>query len=105
MSSNKYNGWTNYETWNFNLWIRNKESDYVYALGIAFDSKDEYELSKRLEEWAEEMADDAERYAHGFIKDMVSSSIKEVNFYEVATHLWEDITQRTKERSELWGEE
>ena len=27
---------------------------------------------------------------HGFIGDMVNSSIKEVNFYEVAEHLWED---------------
>ena len=44
-------------------------------------------------------------YTHGFIKDMVNSSVGEVNFYEVAEHLWEDITQRTKERSELWEEE
>ena len=105
--SSKYNGWTNYETWNFNLWITNEEPDYEYALELAFDSEHEYELSKKLESWAEDMADDVLRsyeYAHGFIKDMVNSSVKEVNFYEVATHLWEDITQRTKERSELWGE-
>ena len=97
MKDNKYNGWTNYETWNFNLWITNEEEDYSHALEMAFDSLDEYELSKRLEEWAEEMADDAERYAHGFIKDMVNSSIKEVNFYEVATHLWEERQEAIRE--------
>ena len=106
--SSKYNGWTNYETWNFNLWITNEEEDYSHALELAEDSENEYELSKRLEEWAEDMAEDvltSYEYAHGFIRDMISSSVQEVNFYEVAKHLWEDITQRTKERSELWGEE
>ena len=46
------------------------------------------------------MADDvltSYEYAHGFIKDMVSSSIKEVNFYEVATHLWEERQEAIRE--------
>ena len=92
MLDNKYNGWTNYETWNFNLWITNEEADYNYALEMAGESTDKWELSKKLEEWAENMAED---YKHieqfsGFIMDMINSSIKEVNFYEVAEHLWED---------------
>jgi hypothetical protein len=98
--SNKYNGWTNYETWNFNLWITNEESDYSHALELAEDSKDRYELSKKLESWAEDMADDVLRsyeYAHGFIKDMVNSSVKEVNFYEVAEHLWDEIHEEEEE--------
>ena len=98
--SSKYNGWTNYETWNFNLWITNTEADYSYALEMAFDSLDEYELSKRLKEWACEMADDvlnSHEYEHGFISDMVNSSIKEVNFYEVATHLWEERQEAIRE--------
>ena len=102
--SNKYNGWTNYETWNFNLWITNEESDHNHALEIAEDSENKYELSKKLEEWAENMADEELPNQCSFIADMVNSSIKEVNFYEVAKHLWEDRTQRMKERSELWGE-
>ena len=91
--SSKYNGWTNYETWNFNLWITNEESDHAYALVLAKESENKYGLSKKLEEWAEDMADDVLRsyeYTHGFIKDMVNSSIKEVNFYEVAEHLWDE---------------
>ena len=106
--SSKYNGWTNYETWNFNLWITNEEGDYDYATELARDSKDKYALSESLQDWASEMANDvlsSYEYAHGFITDMVNSSVKEVNFHEVAKHLWEDRTQRMKERSELWGEE
>ena len=98
--SNKYNGWTNYETWNFNLWITNNEGDYRHALQLTEDSINKYELSKDLEEWAEDMADDVLRsyeYAHGFIKDMVNTSIKEVNFYEVAEHLWDEVHNEEEE--------
>ena len=105
MSSNKYNGWTNYETWNFNLWITNEESDHNHALELAEDSENEYGLSKKLEEWAEDMASDAltsYEYTHGFIKDMVNSSVGEVNFYEVAEHLWEERQEAIKEHD---GEE
>jgi len=31
MSSNDYNGWTNYETWNVNLWIQNDEAIYGFV--------------------------------------------------------------------------
>ena len=97
--SNKYNGWTNYETWNFNLWITNEEEDYSKVLELAFDSEDEYELSKKLEELALEMAEDykyIEQFS-GFIMDMINSSIKEVNFYEVAEHLWDEIHDEEEE--------
>mgnify|MGYP003108365507 FL=1 len=98
--SNKYNGWTNYETWNFNLWITNTEGDYRHALQLTKDSINKYELSKDLEEWAEDMADDVLRsyeYAHGFITDMVNSSVKSVNFYEVAEHLWDEVHDEEEE--------
>ena len=102
MSSNKYNGWTNYETWNFNLWITNEESDYEYALEMAFDSENKYELSKKLEELASDRADDCVGDVGGFLLDMMYSSIKEVNFYEVAEHLWEERQEAIKEHD---GEE
>ena len=96
----QYNGWSNFETWNFNLWITNNEGDYRHALQLTEDSINKYELSKDLEEWAEDMADDVLRsneYAHGFIKDMVNTSIKEVNFYEVAEHLWDEVHNEEEE--------
>ena len=93
MKDNKYNGWTNHETRSFNKWITNEEEDYNHALELAEDSESPYELSKKLKSWAEEIADDAlcsYEYVHGFIEDVVNSCVKEINFYEVAEHLWDE---------------
>ena len=97
MSNNKYNGWTNWETWNFNLWVTNDESDYEYAMHLASNSDDVHELRNLLEGWAEEWVDScftSSEYTHGFVKDMVYSSIKMVNFYEVAEHLLDDMEDK-----------
>ena len=103
--NNKFNGWKNWETYCFYSSITNEESDYEYALEMAFDSEHEYELSKRLEEWAEEMAEDvlsSYEYAHKFIESILDDSIRMVNFYEVAEHLWETRQEAIKEHD---GEE
>ena len=43
------------------------------------------------------MADECCNFSHGFINDIVNSSIKEVNFYEVAEHLWDEIHDEEEE--------
>lgn len=68
----KYNGWTNYETWNVALWIDNDQGSYSQRQEMAQEAWDDaedtrgyssqtredsakYLLSKRLQEWIEEM--------------------------------------------------
>ena len=82
------------------MWITNNEGDYRHALQLTKDSINKYELSKDLKEWAMDMADDvlsSYEYAHGFITDIVNSSVKSVNFYEVAEHLWDEIHDEEEE--------
>jgi len=98
--SNKYNGWTNYETWNFNLWITNAEGDYSHARKLAMASLSKYELAKQLEKWAIRMSDNVFsscEHTYGFINDIVNNSIREVHFYEVAEHLWDEIHDEEEE--------
>ena len=45
IQSNKYNGWTNYETWNVALWLDN---DGISLSEIAADSDDIYIQAKLL---------------------------------------------------------
>ena len=78
----EYNGWTNWETWNFKLWIDNDESSYSAVLELATGTE-KNELSKELESWADDMLE-ATRIECGFFADICNTAIKEINFYEIA---------------------
>jgi hypothetical protein len=86
----KYNGWTNYETWNVNLWM----SESFYEVGLHQRTSDAYELGKMLEEHTDEwveilhpgLLDSA-----SFVVDMVTASLRDVNWYEIAEHYLADV--------------
>lgn len=80
-TDNKYNGWTNYETWRVKLEIL----DYFDLEGY---SKDPYELSKQLEDYVEEVV--FIETPDGLAKDYASAFLRQVNYYEIAEHLVED---------------
>lgn len=82
MSDNKYNGWTNWYTWNYKLWLDNDESSHNAVLEMAV-GKDAYELSLELQMYAEDTLD-AIANESGFFADVCNSAINEVNFYEIA---------------------
>ena len=57
----KYNGWSNYETWHFKLWLDNDEDLHNYIIGEikkikAFPNKDNkaYEVSNFLRSYIED---------------------------------------------------
>ena len=82
MTDQTYNGWTNWETWNFKLWIDNEEFSYYAVLELA-KGKDKNELSKELKSWADDMREEME-VGFGFFADVCNSAIKEINFHEIA---------------------
>ncbi len=95
----RYNGWTNYETWNLALWLGNDNGSYDYwreqaqecyrdaeATG-SFTRKENaiLDCAKRLQAETEENAPEVS----GFYADVLSAAICEVNWYEIAEH-WID---------------
>ena len=78
-TDNKYNGWTNYETWRVNLEIFDNFdiSDY---------SKDVFDLSEQLESYADEIVF-CDYHRDKLIADYASAFLREVNYYEIAEHL------------------
>lgn len=103
----KYNGWTNYETWNAALWIDNSESDQNYWREVAEEiykdaeadklfSKEEraaLDLSERLKDSFEELAEQWMRDQASFFADIFNAALSEVNWHEVAEHILEPVTE------------
>jgi hypothetical protein len=98
MQKLKYNGWTNYETWNFKLWADNEVQSLIKEVlntrtrGVTICSKSKTDLavallSHSLRELAHNEAPELET---SFYSDVIMTSIKEVNFDEVAKSLLED---------------
>ena len=108
MQKLKYNGWWNYETWNLKLWLDNDEVTYnmVQEKAKALIKKHEgdhiedaaTEMVKfnkaevDLADWLKEYTlDNMPELKASFYSDVLSASIREVNFQEIATHICDDI--------------
>ncbi len=88
MTKQEYNGWTNYETWNYKLWLDNNQATYDAVRTLAKKHNDAYELSIELSKVAH---DNAPLLEASFYSDVLNASIREVNFFEIAESYLEEI--------------
>jgi hypothetical protein len=90
MTKNKYNGWTNYETWSYKLWLDNDYNTYNSIIELAKEHENSYDLSCALSDLA---ITNAPEIHSGFYSDVMYSSIKEVNFLEIAESYLEEVRE------------
>ncbi len=90
MTKNKYNGWTNYETWSYKLWLDNDYNTYNSIVELAKEHENAYDLSCALSDLA---ITNAPEIHSGFYSDVMYSSIKEVNFLEIAESYLEEVRE------------
>ena len=105
MNDTKYNGWTNYETWNVKLWMDNDEGSYQYYNDVAHNalhmaSSTDYmtkEQSAAIDlaaviksdfEEASPLGDDASTFS-----DLLGAALSNVNWNEIASHLIDDVLE------------
>ena len=113
----KYNGWTNYETWNFKLWLDNEEDlhnyiiDEIKKIKAMSNGHDEaYEVSNFLRSYIEDNVPNLNvstrsQSVHGsmsdkngFYQDILNAGLREINTYEIAESYLEDLKEGEPEK-------
>ena len=86
----EYNGYSNYETWNFMLWANNDEPCYHRVQEAVKRCKklggDAHDLATELRDITHDQAPELKM---SFYSDVMMASVREVNYHEVAEHLLE----------------
>lgn len=99
MTDTKYNGWTNYETWNCALWMDNSgersyweevaQECYKSANARGMFTREEqasFDLSDHMKDHFEEALSQWMPDQASFFADMLNASISAVNWPEIARH-------------------
>ena len=87
MCEEKYNGWENYETWCVFLWIGNEPYMYHRYKEASRETEDKAELARGIRD--EFMQDAEELNIEGCFRDLLTHSLKQVNWMEIAEALKE----------------
>ena len=85
----KYNGWKNYETWNYKLWIDNHEGLHNYFCELSREL-DLYDLQTALKDYIDENNPFNELPSEFCYSDLLGSAIDNIDFYCIAECLKEE---------------
>ena len=95
MSDQKYNGWSNYQTWVVNLWLTNDSGSVNYLNERAQECLDKFDgdtddAACELASIIEEMHDEFMPETTGVYADLLGHAMRMVDWHEIAQHVIED---------------
>jgi len=92
----KYNGWTNYDTWLCNLWFDNFEFSEMLDMFDGCEDKDDIlrVIKNYIKDYVEEVVEESRGNASGFINDLISSALGEIDYYDIAEHYVDDVAAK-----------
>ena len=88
MSERKCNGWTNYETWNVNLWLDNDQCTQSDMERIVRHSRKPMEAEDALKAYVLDMMPEL---PPSMFSDILSAAMSEVNWREIVESIREDV--------------
>lgn len=105
MADEKYNGWSNYETWVVKLWMDNDEGSYDYWRENTEEAYNDAEKRRQFARIA--LADRLENdhreampEVTGVFADLLGRAMGRVDWHEIADALLEDFIEEEQENEE-----
>lgn len=113
MADERYNGWTNYETWRVNLEYFDGVDPEQYEDCFAdIDLSDTdglwWAITDRIGDLADSLRDEVEMYVDmtvtddGWVRGWCMAFVGSVNWYEIAKHIGAEICQTMYPDLEYW---
>ena len=87
------NGWTNYETWVYCVWLENDKKNYDYLMTLINEAKDEGNPAAFLADSLKEYLADNMPELNGVYCDLLNSAISSINYDEIARSALEEYGQ------------
>jgi hypothetical protein len=85
------NGWTNWETWNFNLWYGDYLTESAKEYQEDRESKLEYEeVYNIVNGFVDQLLEDL-TLESGFFSDAIGNAVRMLNLYELTEHILNSI--------------
>jgi len=93
----EYNGWTNKETWLVTLWLMPELQGYIADMVGDDTSPSMQNIAKQIEEYVgtrvfHNLSEPKEgEDIGGLTSDLLRMCLHDVDWYEIAEHVWEDL--------------
>jgi len=90
---NKYNGWTNYETWLCNLWFENYDFTDILDIFEDYEERDDIlrVITNYIKDDVEYRVEESRESASGFVNDLINAALGEIDYYDIAEHYVDDV--------------
>jgi len=97
MGDERYQGWTNYETWAVKLWIDNEESSQEYWNGRAIEIQSKHQTLDLADELKEAFDESNPLEEADVYTDLLNSARSEVDWYEIAESIIKDAQEASED--------
>jgi hypothetical protein len=100
MCNEKYNGWSNYETWVTALWMDNDEGSQSYWAEQAEDVESIHDLADMMEQEHETIMEELNFPTNGVYTDLLGHANGMIDWYEIAEHYFDEYHEDEEEEEE-----